>query len=110
MVLGPYEAKVVVVGPLPGGIEAVEPSFASGNPMVQLEGDCSLDLNGKQLTTPLKSWEELSNPSFAGPAIYRKQFTANAAPAGKLVSLEITDVHDYARAKLNCKELGAHAW
>ena len=69
-----------------------------------------LDLNGKQLTTPLKSWEELGTPSFAGPATYRKQFTATAAPAGKRVFLEIADVHDYARVKLNGKELEAHAW
>ena len=31
LVLGPYEAKVIVVGPLPKGVAAAEPSFASGN-------------------------------------------------------------------------------
>jgi hypothetical protein len=67
-------------------------------------------LNGKQLATPLKSWEELGTQAFAGPATYRKQFTAAAAPAGKRVFLEIADVHDYARVKLNGKELEAHAW
>jgi hypothetical protein len=110
LVLGPYEAKVVVVGPLPGGDATAEPSLASGNTLVELGGDWTLDLNGKQLTTPLKSWEELGTPSFAGPATYRKQFTAGAAPAGKRVFLEIADVHDYARVKLNGKEFEAHAW
>jgi hypothetical protein len=110
LVLGPYEAKVVVVGPLPGGVAAAEPSLASGNTLAELDGDWTLDLNGKQLTTPLKSWEELGTPSFAGPATYRKQFTAPPAPAGKRVFLEIADVHDYARVKLNGKEMEAHAW
>jgi hypothetical protein len=110
LVLEPYEAKVVVVGPLPGGVGAAEPSFASGTTLVELGGDWTLDLNGKQLTTPLKSWEELGAPSFAGPATYRKQFTAAAAPAGKRVFLEIAVVRDYAGVKLNGKELAAQAW
>jgi hypothetical protein len=110
LVLGPYEAKVVVVGPLPGGVAAPEPSLASGNTLAELDGDWRLDLNGKSVTTPLKSWEELGTPSFAGPATYHKQFTAPPVPAGKRVFLEIADVHDYARVKLNGKELEAHAW
>jgi hypothetical protein len=69
-----------------------------------------LDLNGKQVTTPLKSWEDLGTPSFAGSATYRKQFTVPTAPAGKRVYLEIADVRDYARVKLNGKDLEAHAW
>jgi len=100
----------VVVGPLPGAVAAGEPSMASGNTLVELGGDWALDLNGKPLTTPLKSWEDLGTPSFAGPATYRKQFTSAAAPAGKRVFLEIAEVRDYARVKLNGKELEAHAW
>jgi len=110
LVLGPYEAKVVVVGPLPEGAAAPEPSFASGSPVAELGGDWSLDLSGKQLTTPLKSWEELGTRGFAGPATYHKQFAAGAAPAGKHIYLEMSDVHDYARVTLNGKDLGAHAW
>ena len=108
--LAPYEAKVVVVGPLPAGASAPEPSFASGNTVAELDGDWVLELNGKTVTTPLKSWEDLGTPSFAGPAIYRKQFTAAAAPAGKRLFLEIGDVHDYAKVKLNGEELEARAW
>jgi hypothetical protein len=110
LVLGPYETKVVVVGPLPAGVAAPEPSFASGTTLAELGGEWMVDLNGKTLTTPLKSWEEAGTPSFAGPATYRKQFTLPAAPAGKRMFLEIGDVHDYARVKLNGKELEAHAW
>jgi len=110
LVLGPYEAKLVVVGPLPSGVAAPEPPLASGSTLAELGGDWTLDLNGKQVTTPLKSWEALGAPSFAGPATYRKQFTASAAPAGKRVFLEIAEVNDYARVKLNGKELEGHAW
>jgi hypothetical protein len=62
------------------------------------------------VTTPLKSWEDLGTHSFAGPATYRKQFTAPALPAGKRVFLEIADVNDYARVKLNGKEMEGRAW
>jgi hypothetical protein len=110
LVLGPYEAKMIVVGPLPSGVAAAEPSLVSGTTLADLGGDWTLDLNGKQVTTPLKSWEDLGTQSFAGPATYRKQFTVTAAPAGKRVFLEIADVHDYARVKLNGKELEGHAW
>jgi hypothetical protein len=110
LVLAAYEAKVVVIGPLPSGVAAAEPSLASGSTLAELGGDWALELNGKAVTTPLKSWEDLGTPSYAGPATYRKQFTAAAAPAGKRVFLEIGDVRDYARVKLNGKELEAHAW
>ena len=110
LVLGPYETKVVVVGPLPGGVAPPERSWASGSTLAELGGDWTLEMNGKQYTTPLKSWEELGASSFSGPATYRKLFRAPAAPAGKRVFLEIADVRDYARVRLNGKELGAHAW
>jgi hypothetical protein len=110
LVLGPYETKVVVVGPLPGGVAAPEPSLVSGTTLAELGGDWTLELSGKSLTTPLKSWEDLGTPSFAGPATYRKHFTVSAAPAGQRVFLEIADVNDYARVKLNGKEMEGRAW
>jgi len=110
LVLEPYEAKLVVVGPLPSGVAAPEPSLVSGNTLAELGGDWALNLNGKQVTTPLKSWEDLGTRSFAGPATYRKQFTAPAAPAGRRVFLEIADARECAQVKLNGKELEAHAW
>jgi hypothetical protein len=110
LVLGPYETKVVVVGPLPSGVAAPEPSLVAGSTLADLGGDWTLDLNGKQVTTPLKSWEDLGAASFAGPATYRKQFTVSAAPAGKRLFLEIADVHEYAKVKVNGKEFEGHAW
>jgi hypothetical protein len=112
LTLGPYEAKVIVLGPLPKGVAASpEPSFASGETLMTLDGDWKLSLNGKQLTTGLKSWEDLGTKSFAGPATYTMQFTsATAAPKGKRVYLEIADVHDCAKVTLNGKEVGAKAW
>jgi hypothetical protein len=110
LVLAPYEAKVIVVGPLPKDVAAAEPSFAAGDKIATLDGDWSVDLSGKQTTTGLKSWEDLGTRGFTGPATYRKQFTASAAPRGKHVYLEIGDVHDYAKVTLNGKDLGARSW
>jgi hypothetical protein len=112
LVLGPYEAKVIVVGPLPkkGVAAAPEPSFAASDTFATLDGDWKLDLNGKQMTTALKPWEELGTSGFAGPATYSRQFTAAKAPKGKRVFLEIADVHDYAKVTLNGKDVGACSW
>ena len=110
LVLGPYETKVIVVGPLPAGVSQPEPSWASGSTVAELDGDWTVELNGKQITTSLKPWEELGMQSFAGPATYRKQFTVAALPASKRLFVEMGDVHDYARLKVNGKELEAHAW
>jgi len=110
--LGPYEAKVIVVGPLGKGVAAAaEPSFVSGDTLMTLNGDWKLDLKGTQLTTALKPWEDLGTKSFAGPATYTMEFTsATAAPKGKRVYLEIADVHDCAKVTLNGKDVGAKAW
>jgi hypothetical protein len=108
LTLGPYEAKVIVIGPLPNGAGAPEPSFAAGTTVAELDGEWSLDWNGKTVATPLKSWEELGARP-AGAAVYRKQFTA-AAPAGKRLYLEIASVNDYARIQLNGKSLGGLSW
>ena len=82
----------------------------SATTLLEVAGDWTVDLNGKQLTTPLRPWEDLGAPSFGGPATYRKQFTAPAAPAGKRVFLEIAEVRDYAIVILNGKQLQAYAW
>jgi hypothetical protein len=58
----------------------------------------------------LKSWEDLGTHSLAGPATYRKRFTASDAPAGKRVFLEIADVNDYAHVKLSGREFETHRW
>ncbi len=106
----PYEAKVIVVGPIPATAAAPQPALSSATWSLDIDGDWTVDLNGKQVTTPLKSWEDLGTQSFSGPATYRKQFTVPAAQAGRRVLLEIGDVRDYARIKVNGKELEERAW
>jgi len=115
----PYEAKVIVVGPLPpaaapdatiGVTIGGELALSAAAGWLDLGGDWMLDLNGKQMTTALKSWEALGTPGFAGQAVYRKQFDAPAVPAGKHVFLEIADVRDYARVRLNGTTWPARAW
>jgi hypothetical protein len=110
LVLGPYETRVIVVGPLPKDVGAAEPSFVAGSTVAELDGDWSVAMNGKDQTTALKSWEDMGATRFAGPATYKKEFTAAAAPKGKRVYLEMGDVHDYAKVTLNGKDLGARAW
>jgi beta-galactosidase/beta-glucuronidase len=95
---------------MPAGAAAAEPSFASGTTLADLSGGWQLLLNGKELTTSIKSWEELGVTSVAGPATYSLQFTAPAKPAGKHVYLQIGDVHDYAHVTLNGKEVGARSF
>jgi len=107
LVLGPYEAKLVVVGPLPTGVAAPEPSFAFRTTLAGLSG--GLDVERQTGDRTSESWEQMGM-AIAGPGTYRKQFTAAAAPAGKRVFLEIADAHEYARVTLNGKELEAHAW
>ena len=92
------------------GTRTAEPSFASGDNLAELDGDWRLDLDGKQLTTSLRSWEELGTPSSTGTAPYRKQFPAATIAAKEHMYLEIADAHDYAQAALDGTELSAHAW
>ncbi len=110
LLLEPYEAKVIVIGPVPASAAGQQPALSSATRLLEVGGDWTVDLNGKQMTTPLKSWEDLGMQSFSGPATYRKQFTAPTMPAGKRVFLEIGDVRDYARIKLNGVELEGRDW
>jgi hypothetical protein len=112
LVLGPYESKAIMVGPLPPAstLAAAEPNLAAPTTLADLNDGWTLDLNGQHLTTAIKPWEELGVNSFAGPATYTMQFTAPAAPKGKRIYLEIGDVHDFAHVMLNGKEVGARSF
>jgi len=104
----PYEAKLIVLGPLPAGATAPESALAADETLLELSGDWSLAMGDRLLTTPLRSWEDLGSSAFAGTAMYRKEFTA--PPAKGPVFLECENVRDYVRARLNGVDLGAHAW
>jgi hypothetical protein len=110
LVLGPYETKVVVLGPLPKDVAAAEPSFAGGDTVATLDGDWAISLNGKDSTGALQPWEAMGATA-AQTATYHRAFNMAAAPAkGKHVYLEIGDVHDYAKVTVNGKDVGERAW
>jgi hypothetical protein len=108
LVLEPYEAKIIVLGPLPAGVGEAEPSLAAGQTVLELSGDWSVTMGDKQLTTPLRSWEDLGVASYSGAALYKKEFTSPAVKGR--VFVECDDVREYARVKLNGVDLDARGW
>jgi hypothetical protein len=76
--LAPYEAKLIVLGPLPAGAAAPEPAMAAGQTLLELSDDWAVTLGDKRLTTPLKSWEDLGVSGFAGAALCK--FRVAGAP------------------------------
>ena len=85
LVLAPYEAKIAVIGAALQTADAPEPSFTLGETIA----DFPLDAPVTQ---------------------FQKQVTLNAKPAGKRFYVECADVHDYARLRVNGKDIGARAW
>jgi hypothetical protein len=85
LVLEPYEAKVVVIGAVPRTVAAPEPSFAAGETIAEF-------------------------PIDAPVTQFQKQVTLASKPAGKRFYVECADVHDYARLRVNGKDLAARAW
>jgi hypothetical protein len=111
LAFGPYEAKVIVVGPLPKGVAAPEPVLASRKLVQELDGDWSLSVNGQSYTSPLKSWQDLGVKDVSGPGVYTKEFVLNAKPAGKRrMLLECANLRDYAHLRLNGVDLQARGW
>jgi hypothetical protein len=110
-VLEPYEARVIVIGPLPPGTSAPEPVLASRKLIQQLDGDWSLSINGQSFTGPLKSWQDLGVKDVSGAGTYTKEFVLSTKPAGKLhIWLECVDVRDYADVRVNGVDLLARGW
>ncbi len=85
LVLEPYEAKFVVVGAAPPAVAAPEPSFAAGETVAEF-------------------------PIDAPVTQFQKQVALASKPAGKRLYVECAAVHDYARLRVNGKDLGARAW
>jgi hypothetical protein len=111
LVLEPYEARVIVIGPLPPGVSAPEPVLSSRQLIQDLDGDWSLSINGQSFTGPLKSWQDLGVKDLSSAGTYTKQFVLSAKPAGKRrIWLECADVRDYADVRLNGVELRARGW
>ena len=87
-----------------------EPSLTTRQPVEDLTGDWTLTVDGKTITTPLRSWRDLGITNIASPVLYSKEFTLNAKPAGKRLLLECGRVRDYAKVRLNGVELPARGW
>jgi hypothetical protein len=110
LVLEPYEAKVIVIGPAPPDMAVPEPVLSTRQTIQELAGDWSFNIDGKTTSTPLRSWQDLGIATLTGPGVYRKEFAVVRKPAGKQLLLEIGDIRDYADVKLNGVELAARAW
>jgi hypothetical protein len=85
LVLAPYEAKIVVIGPAPAAVASPEPSFAFGDIIAEFAAE-------------------------PGAAEFQKQVGVPSKPAGKRLFVECDDVHDYARLRVNGTDLDARAW
>jgi len=85
LVLEPYEAKIVVVGAVPPTVAEPEPSFAGGDTIAEFP-----------LDTPVGQ--------------FQREVTLATKPAGKRFYVECSDVDDYARLRVNGKDLAPRAW
>jgi hypothetical protein len=110
LTLGPQEARFIVIGPLPAKVGEPMPVVSTSQTVAELDSDWSVTLGEKQVTTSLKTWEDLGVTSFTGTGIYKREFTPASMPQGKRVYLDLGNVHEIARVRLNGKELEARPW
>ena len=110
LTLGPQESRFIVIGALPPSAREPAPTVATSEAVAELTDAWSVTLGDKQVTTALKSWQDLGVEAFAGTAVYRREFTATALPPGKRVYLDLGDVHDDARVRLNGAEFEVRSW
>jgi hypothetical protein len=108
--LAPQESRFIVIGALPAGAGEPVPTVSSSQPEAELNGDWSVTLGEKQVSTPLKSWEELGVTSFTGTGVYRQEFTPSSLPQGMRFYLDLGQVHEIARVRLNGKEFETRCW
>jgi hypothetical protein len=99
-----------VIGALPAGVGQPMPTLSGGQTEAELESDWSVTLGEKQLSTPLKSWEEMGVTSFTGTAIYKREFTPSSMPQDKRFYVDLGNVHEAARVRLNGKEFETRSW
>ena len=105
------ETRFLVIGALPPGAGLSAPTVSTAQAVALLDGPWSVTLGEKQLTTPLRTWEEMGVESFRGTAVYQQEFTLAAAlPQGRRVYLDLGNVHEDACAQLNGTPLEARSW
>jgi len=111
LTLAPQESRFIVIGALPVSASEPMPTLSTSQTVAGLDGPWSVTLGEKQLSTPLKSWEEMGVTSFPGTAVYKQEFTVAAAlPQGRRVYLDLGNVHEDARVQLNGAQLDARPW
>jgi len=105
------ETRFVVIGALPTGPEVLAPMVSAGQVIIPLDSDWSVTLGEKQLTNALKSWEEMGVTSFYDVAVYQREFTiASALPRGQRAYLDLGNVHEDARPRVNGTQLETRSW
>jgi len=110
LTLASQESRFIVIGALPAGAGEPVPTVSSSQTVAALDGDWSVTLGEKQVTTLLKSWEEMGVPSFTGTGIYKREFTPVLLPQGKRVYLDLGNVHEVACVRLNGTQLDVLPW
>jgi len=95
----------------PDGAARPWPTLAASQTVANLDGAWSVTLGERQTDTPLKSWQDLGAGSFAGTADYRMTFNPPALPEpGRRVYLDLGNVGEIARVRLNGTEFDARGW
>jgi hypothetical protein len=112
LTLASHEARFVVIGSLPRAAGAAFLDLRGARSLAELNGEWSVKIGEKELTSALKPWSELGVEATAGAAAqYEKKFDLPAAgAAGHRVYLELGDVHEVAAARLNGTELKPQSW
>jgi hypothetical protein len=110
LILEPYEARVIIIGATPPNMSTPEPVLSTRKVVQELNGDWLLSIQGKDLTAPLKSWQDLGIADTTALGTYKKEFTLERKPATGRLFLELSDVRDYARVNMNGVDLQARGW
>ncbi|HWA09538.1 MAG TPA: glycosyl hydrolase [Opitutaceae bacterium] len=108
--LGPQEARFIVIGAIPASAGGPVPTVSTSQSVANLDGDWSVTLGDRQVTGALKPWNEMGVTAFAGMAVYKREFTLGPVLQGKHVYLDLGDVHEIARVRLNGREFAPSPW
>jgi hypothetical protein len=111
--LGPSETCFLEVGraALPGALPEA-PVRVPLRTVQELSGEWQVSVAGQDRTARLRPWSEWGIPAFSGRAVYRREFTWDAASAapGEVPTLDLGEVRYSARVRLNGVDLGDRAW
>jgi hypothetical protein len=110
LTLMPHESRFIVIGTVPPTAAQPWPTISTSTMVADLNGDWSVQLGDNPQKTALKPWSELGVDSFNGIAEYHKSISMAATPQGQRIYLDLGDLNDVARVRVNGKELEARSW